>query len=152
MSEENKAVVRRFLDALWNRADFEVIDSLIARDYESHSSTVIHGPDGARQLVIELRAAFPDFEFRVADQIAEGDHVATCWTIYGTHRGRFQGIPASGRPIRMNGITMFRLAEGKLVEEWIAEDQLGVLQQLGVLPPPGLTLRTSIAEVSHECS
>jgi len=146
MSEENKAVVRRFLDALWNRADFEVVDSLIARDYAGHSSTVIHGPDGARQFVMELRAAFPDFEFRVADQIAEGDRVATRWTLHGTHRGEFQGIPASGRPIQMNGVTIFRLADGKLVEGWTVEDQLGVLQQLGVLPPPGLTVRR-VAEV-----
>lgn len=141
MSEENKAVVRRFLDALWNQADFGTVDGLLARNYDGHSSTVIHGPGGAKQFVIEMRGAFPDLAFRVADQIAEDNRVATRWTLHGTHREEFQRIPASGRPIQMNGITIFRLEDGKLVEGWTVEDQLGVFQQLGVLPPHGLTVQ-----------
>lgn len=137
MREENKAIARRFLDELWNRSNFGFVDQLLAGDYDGHSSTVIRGPDGAMEFVPRLRNAFPDFQFSILDQIAEGDKVATRWTIRGTHEGEFQGVPPSGKQIEMTGITIFRIANDKLIEGWTNEDVLGMLQQLGAVPAPG---------------
>ena len=136
MSEKNKAVARRFLDELWNRSNFAVVDGLLARDYDGHSSTVIRGPEGAVAFIPQARVAFPDFQFEVHDQIAEGDKVATRWKVVGTHEGSFQGVPPSGKRIEMTGITIFRLANGKLVDGWTNEDLLGLLQQIGAVPAP----------------
>lgn len=136
MSEENKAIARRFLDALWNQVDFTVVDDLVASDYDGHSSTEIHGPDGAKEFVPTLREAFPDFHFTVADQISEGDKVVTRWIAGGSHKGEFQGMPASGRQVTMTGITIFRIANGKLIEGWTSEDMLGFLRQLGAIAAP----------------
>lgn len=137
MSKQNKAIARRFLDELWNRSNFGLVDQLLATDYDGHSSTVIRGPEGAMEFVPRLRNAFPDFRFSILDQIAEGDIVATRWTIRGTHEGEFEGIPPSGKPIEMTGITIFRIANGKLIEGWTNEDMFGMLQQLGAVPAPG---------------
>jgi steroid delta-isomerase-like uncharacterized protein len=137
MREENKAISRRFLDELWNRSNFGLVDQLLASDYDGHSSTVIRGPEGAMEFVPRLRNAFPDFQFSILDQIAEGDKVATRWTIRGTHKGEFQGMPPSGKQIEMTGITIFRIANGKLIEGWTNEDVLGMSQQLGAVPVPG---------------
>lgn len=136
MGEKNKVVARRFLEELWNRSNFAVVDELLARDYDGHSSTVIRGPEGAVAFIPVMRAAFPDFQFKVLDQIAEGDKVATRWNLVGTHEGPFQGTPPSGRRVEMRGITIFRLAGGRLVEGWTNEDVLGLLQQIGAVPAP----------------
>lgn len=136
MGEKNKALVRRFLDELWNRSNFAVVDELLARDYDGHSSTVIRGPEGAVAFIPVLRTAFPDCRFEVLDQIAEGDKVTTRWKMVGTHEGPFQGVPPSGKRVAMTGITIFRLADGKLVDGWTNEDLLGLLEQIGALPAP----------------
>jgi steroid delta-isomerase-like uncharacterized protein len=136
MREENKAIARHFLDELWNRSNFVLVDQLLASDYDGHSSTVIRGPEGAMEFVPRLRIAFPDFQFSILDQIAEGDKVATRWAICGTHEGEFQGIPPSGKRMEMTGITIFRIANGKLIEGWTNEDVLGMLQQLGAVQTP----------------
>ena len=137
MREQNKALVRRFLEALWNRNDFAAAGRLLARDYDGHNSTVIRGPEGAIAFIPRLRAAFPDFHFTILDQVAEGDRVATRWQLAGTHRGPFQGAPATGRRVEMAGITIFRIAGGKLVEGWTSEDLLGLLRQIEAAPAPG---------------
>ena len=134
MSNQNKVIARRFLDELWNRSNFGLVDQLLASDYDGHSSTVIRGPEGAMEFVPRLRKAFPNFQFSILDQIAEEDKVATRWTIRGRHEGEFQGIPPSGKQIEMTGITIFRIANGKLIEGWTNEDVLGMLQQLGAVP------------------
>jgi ubiquinone/menaquinone biosynthesis C-methylase UbiE/predicted ester cyclase len=136
MSDKNKAVIRRFLDELWNRSNFAVVDELLARDYDGHSSTVFRGPEGAVAFIPQARAAFPDFRFVVLDQIAEGDKVATRWKVAGTHEGPYRGVLPSGRRVEMTGITIFRLAGGKLVDGWTNEDQLGLLEQIGAVPAP----------------
>ena len=137
MEREYKAIARDFLDELWNRGNFLVVDQMLASDYDGHDSTVIRGPEGAMEFVPRLRSAFPDYQFTVLDQIAEGDKVATRWRIRGTHEGEFQGIQPSGVQMEMTGITIFRIASGKLIEGWTNEDVFGVLQQLGAVPALG---------------
>jgi steroid delta-isomerase-like uncharacterized protein len=134
MSEQNKAIASRLLDALWNKQDFTVVDELVPEDYDGHSSTEIHGPEGAKAFASMLRMAFPDFQFAIEDQIAEGDRVVTRWSGGGTHSGEFLGAPATGNYITLTGLTIFRIVDGKLRDGWTNEDLLGFMTQLGAVP------------------
>ena len=136
MSKQNKTIAHRVLDALWNQEDFAFVGEMVASDYDGHSSTVFRGPEGAIQFVPKMRKAFPDFRFTVEDQIAEADRVATRWTIRGTHEGEFQGVLASGSHVTMTGITIFRVANGKLIEGWTNENLFGLMVQIGAIPAP----------------
>jgi steroid delta-isomerase-like uncharacterized protein len=90
-----------------------------------------------KQLVTMYLAAFPDLHLTIEDQIAEGDKVVIRWTAHGTHKGNFMGIPPTGKEAVVTGITIDRFANGKTVEAWNNSDDLGLLQQLGVVPAPG---------------
>jgi steroid delta-isomerase-like uncharacterized protein len=139
MSEQNKAVVLRAIEQVWNQGDYNHLDELVDRDIVIHSPTPgrdIHGPEGIRQFYAALRAAFSDLHFTVEDQFAAGDRVVTRWTASGAHNGAFQGIPPTGNQIRLAGIDIDRLANEKVVECWPIVDELGLLQQLGGLPKP----------------
>ena len=134
MSELNKAQIRRVIEKVYNRGDLAVVDEVAASDLVIHaSSQEIHGREGAKQYVAALRAGFPDLRFTIEDQIAEGDMVVTRWTARGTHSGKFQSIPATGREIRLTGTDIDRLVGGKVVECWAHVDELGLMRQLGVV-------------------
>jgi steroid delta-isomerase-like uncharacterized protein len=134
MSEQNKAQIRRVIEEVYNRGDLGVIDEVAASDLVIHaSSQEIHGREGAKQYVAALRAGFPDLHFTVEAQIAEGDMVVTRWTARGTHRGKFQSVPATGREIRLAGTDIDRIIGGKVVECWAHVDELGLMQQLGAI-------------------
>jgi len=134
MSEHNKAQIRRVIEEVYSRGDLAVVDEVAASDLVIHvSSQEIHGREGAKQYVAALRAAFPDLRFTVEDQIAEGDRVVTRWTARGTHSGKFQGIPGTGREIRLAGTDIDRVVGGRVVECWAQLDELGLLRQLGAL-------------------
>lgn len=140
MSQLNTMLVRRAIEEVWNRGNYAIIDELVARDVVIHASqpaNEIHGPEGIEQFYATLRAAFPDIHFTVEDQVAEGDRVVTRWTARATHKGEFQGIPATGKQVSVTGIDIDRLANGKVVECWPVADELGLLQQIGVVPTPG---------------
>lgn len=122
MSEENKSMVRQTFEEMWNRGNLAVIDTRFASDYLGHSSTEIRGPAGAKQFTAAMHNAFPDAHYTVEDQIAEGDRVVTRWTARGTHEGEFQGISPSGKQTTITGITIFRIANGKMVESWTNTD------------------------------
>ena len=114
MSERNKAQVRRVIEEIYNRGDLAVVDELAASDLVIHASSQdIRGRDGAKQYVAALRAGFPDLHLTVEDQVAEGDMVVTRWTARGTHTGAFQGIPATGKAIRVAGTDIDRIIDGK---------------------------------------
>lgn len=137
MSERNKMLVRRAVEEVYNQGNLDVVDEIVASDFVIHSSSEdIHGPEGTKQYVAMLRAAFPDLHISITDQIAEGDRVATRWIAQGTHTGAFQGIPPTGKPVRVTAIDIDRVANGKVVECWTNVDELGLLQQLGVVPAP----------------
>ncbi len=139
MSEQNKALARRAIEELWNRGNYALIDEFVASDFVIHASTPaaeIHGPEEAKQFLTMLHAAFPDIHFTIEDQVAEGDKVSTRWTAVATHMGEFQGIPPTGKRVRLAGMDIDRIANGKVVECWEHSDELGLLQQLGALPAP----------------
>jgi steroid delta-isomerase-like uncharacterized protein len=142
--EENKAIVRRMYEEIHNKGNMATADELVASNFIDHNPPgpgIPPGPEGIKQIFGMLRSAFPDFHTTVEDMIAEGDRVVARLTITGTHKGEFMGIPPTGKQVSMEVIDITRLAQGKAVERWGQGDMLGLMQQLGVIPPPGQTGR-----------
>lgn len=139
-AEENKALVRRYLEQV-DIGDVAVVDEFIGLNYADHNPPpfpgLAPGIKGARQAFVLALAAFSDFHHTIEDQIAEGDKVVTRISAYGTHTGELLGIPPTGKHVTMTGITIHRIANGKLVEHWAQIDALGLLQQLGAVSLPG---------------
>ncbi len=136
--EENKAVVRRYLEA-FATGDLAGLDACIAPTYVRHDPGLpfqVRGPEGVKQLVSALQAGFSSFFATIEDVIAEGDTVLVCLTTGGTHRGELLGIPPTGKDVTVEVMDLFRVAEGKIAEQWVARDDLGTLRQLGVIPAP----------------
>ena len=115
----------------------DVIDEIMATDvvFREAVSGEIKGPEGFKQLMSMLFTAFPDMHFTTEDQVAEADRVVTRYTAICTHTGDFMGIPPTGIRGQVTGIVIWRLAGGKLVEGWEVVDNLGLMQQFGVMPP-----------------
>ncbi len=138
-TEENKATFRRYVEEVSNKGNLDRVDEIFDR-YVSHQPdghTEQRGPEDVKRFIGEFREAFPDFHSTIEDQIAEGDKVATRWTMRGTHQGEFRGIAPTGNKITVTGIGIFRFSEeGKVAESWDNFDQLGMMQQLGVIPMP----------------
>jgi steroid delta-isomerase-like uncharacterized protein len=133
---QNKAVVRRLFEEVM-KGNLSIAEELLATDYVQHSVFDIpDGREGFKQFFMAFAAAVPDAHFVVEDVITESDKVVTRWTVTGTQAGPFRGIPPTGNKFSMTGIDIFRLKDGRLVEHWDAVDQLGMLQQLGVMPIP----------------
>ncbi len=139
MSEENKAFIRRVVDA-FNQSDFAAVDKYFAPNYVDHERARMGlppGPAGVKQAWGMFRAAFPNLQGIIEDMIAEGDKVVVRGTFRGTHQGELMGIPPTGKPITVSLIDINRIEGGKLVERWAETDMLGMMQQLGVIPAPG---------------
>lgn len=137
MSEENKAVSRRFHQAI-GKGSVQALQAELAPNYVAHFPG-IPGPldaEGFKQLASVFGSAFPDSHFDIDDEFAVGDKVVTRWTYRAVHTGVFQGLPPTGKQVSMTGITILRIAGGKVVENSVELDQLGLLQQLGIVPPP----------------
>jgi steroid delta-isomerase-like uncharacterized protein len=136
VSEENKALVQRFVEEAFNKGNLDVADEVYASDFVSHESAgpSERSPEYVKQFVGMYRGAFPDGHTTVEDVIAEGDKVAYRWTFRGTHRGELLGIPPTDNQVTITGITLDRVSGGKIEEEWNHFDQLGILQQLGAAP------------------
>jgi steroid delta-isomerase-like uncharacterized protein len=133
MSEENKALARRSWELLDN---LDILDEAYATDLVWHEPDQdIQGSEEAKQFVTMYKTAFPDLHATVEDEIAEGDKVVTRWTIRGTHQGEIEEFgPPTERQIEIKGITIHRIENGKIVEEWERYDNLSVMQQLGLIP------------------
>jgi steroid delta-isomerase-like uncharacterized protein len=140
MSEENKAVVRRFIDEVWNNGNLDAIDELVSEDQVDHDPgrppDMPGGPEGMHQFVQMYRAAYPDTHLEIGEIVAEGDLVAYTWTATGTHQGELMGIPPTGKSVTVTGMALDRIRDGKIVESWGNYDSLGMLVQLGVVPAP----------------
>jgi len=133
---DNKNVARRFLEEVMNRGNRAVGDHLVAPDFVDHSPMPGFSPDamGFKKGLAMVRTAMPDMKYTIEDVIAEGDKVVVRWRASGTHKGEMFGIPPTSKSIVVTGIDIFRVSNGKLVEFWLNWDQLGMLQQLGVIP------------------
>jgi len=135
-AEQNKAVIRRFVEEVQNGRDWAVYDELNDPSFVNHSSPpgVPNDREGGKMFLGGFLNAFPDATFTIDDMIAEGDQVVTKKTFTGTHREEFFGIPATGKPVTLQFVDIMRVRDGRITEHWLSMDQLSLMQQLGVIP------------------
>jgi predicted ester cyclase len=146
-TEENKAIARRLYEEVWNQGNVSAVDELIALNYVGHFDYPADVPvavenqpglEQIKQFVSQLRTTFPDYHFTIELQVAEGELVVTRGTAQGTHQGEYWGltfkdIHPTGKQVRWTETAIDRIVDGKIVENWINEDALGRLQQIGAL-------------------
>jgi len=138
--EENKAIIRRWLEEGWTNGNLSVADELIDPGFIAHvagGQAVPSGPDGVKQIVAAWRTGFPDGRMVIDDLIGEADKVVIRMTWRGTHQGDFYGIAPTNRQVSVTSIGIDRVVNGKIVEGWGEVDMLGMYQQLGVIAAPG---------------
>ncbi len=141
MSEENKALVRRWVEEVANAGNVTVEDELMAPDYAFYVAgrPAPMDREGHKRLLATFLGAFPDLRRDIEEMVGEGEKVVERWTVSGTHQGEFQGLAPTGRPISYGGITIWRIGGGKLVENRTVQDFMGLMQQLGAERIPAQT-------------
>lgn len=135
MSEANKALVQRVIDELFTNHSVALINEFFPDCvYRAPAVGELRG-EAYRQFLTSVLAAFPDGRWTVEDQVAEGDKVVTRWSFTGIHRGNLMGIAPTGKLVTTSGMMIDRIVGGKIAEEWEEYDALGMMQQLGAVPP-----------------
>lgn len=137
MVSENRRVVRRLVDDVFNGRQLDVLDDLFTPDHVHHdpaSPEVGPGPRGQRELNAALQAGFPDLTFTVEDEMAEDERVAVRWSVTATHTGDLMGIAPTNRHVSIQGMTVHRFVDGRIAETWEVWDALGMLRQIGAIP------------------
>jgi steroid delta-isomerase-like uncharacterized protein len=135
MTEGNKDLIRRMEDAIFNQRNLDAIDEFFSPNYILRTAPegTPRGLDGVRGAMAAYLAGFSDLRVAIDELIAEGDKVVARLTYSGTHDGELFGIPATGRRVSVRQFAIYRIAGGQVVEEWEVSDQLGLMQQLGVI-------------------
>ena len=135
LPEDSKKFVRRLVDAI-NAGNWSTLDELFAPNYVDRTPLLGSTPNlaGVKQILTQLRAAFPDFRYTVEDEFYAGDKIVSRLTAQGTQKGEFMGSPATGKQATWTEIHISRIADGKSVEHWGIVDQYAMLQQLGLVP------------------
>jgi predicted ester cyclase len=127
-AEENKVVVRREQEELWNHTgNLDAAEEIFVPDYV----------EAAKQEAADFRQGFPDVVSTIEDLIAEGDRIVACWRSRATHQGEYMGISPTGKEVEFTGISVYRIEAGKIAESWTAEDDLGLMRQIGAVPESG---------------
>jgi predicted ester cyclase len=136
--EANKAVYRRMVEEVVNQGKYDVVDELFHPDYIDHAAPPGSPPglEGVKAIFKMFRGGFPDVKFTIDDMRGEGNYVATLVHGEGTHTGQFIEFPPSGKHARWRSVGFFRVEDGKIREHWGIPDLLGLLIQIGVIPPP----------------
>ena len=139
--DDSKQVIYRFVEELWNQRRLDVADAIFAKDCVTHQlrsgaavDAVQRGPEEMKEHVAGWIASFPDLRFSVEQMLSEGDRVVMQLLMEGTHQGAWLGIPASGKKMQIRMFTVHRVVQGKIVEDWVLVESLGLFQQLGVVP------------------
>src|SRR5882672_5157906 len=139
--DDPKQLIGRFVEELWNQHQFDVAEAIFAKDCVTHqlrsgvpADAVPRGPQAIKEHVTSWIASFPDLHFSIEQMLSEGDRVVMQLLMEGTHHGAWLGIPASGRKMQIRMFTVHRVAQGKIVEDWVLVESLGFFQQLGVVP------------------
>ena len=135
-TEQNKSVIRRFVEEVQNKKDWGVYDELNDPEFVNHSAPpgIPSDREGGKVYLGAFLNAFPDCHFIVDDMIDEGDQVVTKKTFTGTHEAEFAGIPPTGKRVTLQFVDIMRVRDGRIVEHWLSMDQLSFMQQLGVIP------------------
>lgn len=140
MSLANEKTMRRFIDEVINKGNLAVIDELIHSDYVFRSpSQELRGREELKEFFATYRSAFPDLQLTIDDLVIADDKAVLAFTLSGTHQGELMGITATGKPVKINGMTMSRFEDGQIVEEWELLDELNLFQQLGIVSIPSQT-------------
>ncbi len=137
MSADNKTIIRRLYEEVWNKRKLEVISEIVSPSHALHGPNISGssiGPEAYKRQFLLFLAGYSDLHFTIDDIIAEKDKVVACWTFSGTHRGDFMGIPATNKKVSMDGMTIHHVAGGKIMDSYGNWDALGMMQQLGVVP------------------
>jgi len=138
LPSDSKLLVRRCFDEVLSKGNPTAAAAIVSADFVAHHPQFaegIRGPDSLMTIVGTFRAAFPDLAYSVEELVEEGDLVAARWSATGTHRGPFLNHPATGRACSVGGMDLFRVDAGRLAETWVNSDFLGLLQQIGAIPP-----------------
>ena len=138
-TEQNKSIVRRWIEEGWNKHNLAVIDQLYAPNFVQHEPEpqTVNSSEALKQYVGAYLTAFPDLHLSIEDLLADGDKVVWRFNSTGHQNGPFMGMPPSGRTGNITGIVIFRLENSRIAEAWVNIDVLGLLQQTGVIPMPG---------------
>ncbi len=137
MPPDNKAIIRRLYEEVWNKRKLEVISEIISPSHALHAPNISGssiGPEAYKRQLLLFLAGYSDLHFTIEDTIAENDKVVACWIFSGTHRGDFMGIPATNKKVCVDGMTVHHLTGGKIMDSYANWDALGMMQQLGVVP------------------
>ena len=137
-ADEIREVGRRFVEEVINKQNLAAADELVAENFVELDPLPgqAQGREGLRQILAMFFAAFPDLHWTVEEDAAEGEKLWSRFTWRGTHRGDFLGVPATGNQVEVNGVVIDRIVEGKMVDSRILMNELSLMQQLGVIPPP----------------
>ena len=135
--EKNKDFIHAFNEDFWNKQNIAAFEKYYTADFILHNADGDLNCEQYKGLCQAYFTAFPDLHITTDDLVAEGDKVVKVWTANSTHKGEFMGIPATGKRIVIKGIEVFRIADGKIAEVWASMDNLGMMQQLGVIPLMG---------------
>jgi len=127
---QTKAISARFIEEVFNRGNYEVIDNLVSEDFVAHVGATRQDRDAFSAMIRSYRNGFSDYHCLINDQIAESDQVATRWTFSGTQDGPLMGMPPSGKRVTVTGVAIDRITDGKLVESWLEMDAQGMLHDL----------------------
>jgi steroid delta-isomerase-like uncharacterized protein len=146
MPTDNKSLVRRLYEEVWNMRKLEVARELISPSHgvqlmDAADSAI--GPEAYARIVTEFVRAFPDLKLTVLDIIAENDKVVAFWNISGTHQGEFRGIAPTSKKMSVDGITISQLANGKIMDSYVSLDMWGMMRQLGAVPTLGQPQKAS---------
>src|SRR6266851_3205051 len=137
MSAANKAIVQRLYEEVWNERKLEVINEIISPSHALQAPNIFGssiGPEAYKRNVLLFLAGYPDLHWTIEDTIVEKDKVVACWTISGTHKGDYMGVPATNKKVSVGGITIHHIAGGKIIDSHTTWDALGLMQQFGVVP------------------
>ncbi len=135
--EKNKDFIHAYNEDFWNKQNIAAFEKYYTADFIMHNASVDMNCEQYKGLCQAYFTAFPDLHITTNDLVAEEDKVTKIWTANSTHKGELMGIPATGKQIVVKGIEVFRIADGKIAEVWASMDNLGMMQQLGVIPPMG---------------
>jgi steroid delta-isomerase-like uncharacterized protein len=138
----NEQLFKWYFDEVANGDNLDLADDIFAEDYKHHDPAnpdprPMIGPQAVKDHLTSLKGAFPDLVFEVEDTISDGDEIIVRWTARGTNTGDYFGIPPSGKPIEITGMNTWQTKDGKAIEGWVNRDDMALLQQIGVVPPPG---------------
>jgi steroid delta-isomerase-like uncharacterized protein len=134
---ENKEIVRRFIDEIFLKGNYDYLDEACSSDFVCHDSLEgVQDKEDYKRQFRKMSRAFPDLKGEFYEVFGEGNLFAARWRMQGEHKGDFQGLKASGKRFNVEGISMFKLENGKIAEEWDHYDALGWLQQLGAIEVP----------------